>query len=292
MTADPDPDPGVFDPDAPSAARMWDAASGGWNCNPADTDVVEKILRVCPQAPAMMAVMRRFSARAITTCGLPQVLELGCGLAPGHVLDAAREAGVPVALADSDPAVIAELPVVLGPERAAGLAAARADLRDPDAVLGSAPVRAVIDPSRPVLLLAVGVLHLMPEADAGRAVARWAGVLAPGSRIAVAVPAIPSPEVRRQFAAVWSGASYAATTATLEGWLAGLDLDGAAGPVSRFGLPEDRQMTGPCVLGAIGRLACGCPCRGRCAACGLCRLTGCAPVPQPRRLRVTAALRP
>jgi hypothetical protein len=60
------------------------------------------------------------------------------------------------------------------------------DLRDPEGMLADPDLRAVLDFSRPVVVLMVAVLHFIPDAhDPAGIVARFRDAMAPGSHLVV-----------------------------------------------------------------------------------------------------------
>jgi hypothetical protein len=177
-------------------ARVYDALLGGNHNGEPDQARAAAL-------PAVVADVIRENRRAVTAmvqrgCGprgdggeeMAQVIDLGCGLpvSPAGFLpvhEAAREVNpaATVAYVDNDPLVTAFARGLDMP----GVAAVRADLRDPGAVLGDPGLLSVTDLSRPVLLLAAAVFHFMSPGGARSVIAGYRQRLAPGSLIAVSV---------------------------------------------------------------------------------------------------------
>ncbi|WP_203732287.1 SAM-dependent methyltransferase [Paractinoplanes durhamensis] len=174
------------DPQRPSGARIYDYYLGGTHHFAADRQAAEVALAAMPDLPAVLRIGRAFLGRAVTaaaTGGLDQFLDLGAGIpAPGDVPSTARAVrpGARIVSVDTDPvAVVHTRRAAAGDPDAAVLLA---DLTDPDAVLGSAPVRELLDLGRPVGLLAVAVAHFIPDTERlGRALERYREAVAPGS---------------------------------------------------------------------------------------------------------------
>ncbi|WP_176611841.1 SAM-dependent methyltransferase [Actinomadura sp. WMMB 499] len=174
----------------PGLARVQDCLLGGKDNYAADRDLAGRLLEVLPGAAAAAREGRAFTARAVRALagrGVRQFLDLGCGLpADGashenlHELAARYVHGARVVYVDADPLVIAHARARLAAD---GVAALRADLRDPAAILASPEVRRLIDPTEPVALVFSSVLHFLP--DPHRPVAALAAAAAPGSALVV-----------------------------------------------------------------------------------------------------------
>ncbi|WP_127506922.1 SAM-dependent methyltransferase [Actinoplanes solisilvae] len=178
------------DPQRPSVARIYNFLLGGRHNFAADRQAAAAARSAMPELPAILRLNGQFMAEAVrlaVEAGIDQFLDLGCGI-PGtgtgydvarRTLPAGRIVGV-----DLDPVA-----VVHGRLRTADDPAADvlfADLLNAGAVLGSPPVRGLLDLDRPVGLLLVSVAHFITDTD--RLVAALAGyraALAPGSLLAL-----------------------------------------------------------------------------------------------------------
>lgn len=259
-----------FDPGVPSDARMWNLWLGGTDYGSSEARKAAEVEETCPQMRQMVVNARLFSARTVAWAaseGTAQFLDLGCGLPPGPAIhDVARSVrpGSRVAYVDRDYGVTDELPALLGfPDQAVthdGLAVVNADVRHPGRLLARRDVRAVIDPGRPACALLGGVLYALPPGQAARVIAGYAGRLAPGSVIAVTVPAIPDGPMRDGLArAHLPAARYDTTPARFAAWFAGLELVPPGIAPAKFLRPGWRDVP-PCpggepyVLAGIGRV--------------------------------------
>ena len=183
----------------PTSARMTNYWLGGTNYTAADQVLAEEIGRICPAVPQMALDSRLFTARAVTwaaTEGIRQFLDLGCGLAPPgplpsvHATARAVRPDARVGYVDSDAEVIDHLGDVTlaGPHE--GIAVVRADLSDPAAVLAELEREKIIDPSAPACVIATLVLHFRAPEEARELIAAYAGLLAPGSCLAISTPRV------------------------------------------------------------------------------------------------------
>jgi S-adenosyl methyltransferase len=179
--------PGV-DRDRPNPARIYDWFLGGSYNFAADRAAAAQATALLPELPQMLRANRAFLRRAVryaAQAGVTQFVDLGSGLPTvGNVHTVAREV-VPaprVVYVDHDEVVAHTCRAILGDDPAVGVV--HADLLDPDAVLASEAVRTLIDPSRPVCVLAVAVAHFIPDTAAlRRALARYCAAVPSGSHL-------------------------------------------------------------------------------------------------------------
>ena len=182
--------PGV-NPRVPSPARLYDYYLGGKINFPADRDAAEKIRADLPEISDMAWANRGFHQRAAKwlaeTCRIRQFIDIGSGLpTQGNTHEVVRKVApdARVVYVDNDPMVRSYASELLADTRITAFV--EADLRDPDSVLNSHPVRALIDFSIPVGLLMTAVLHFVAdESDPWGLVARYVGALPPGSYLAL-----------------------------------------------------------------------------------------------------------
>jgi hypothetical protein len=174
----------------PSAARVYDYLLGGSHNYGVDREMARQLLEFYPDLRRIARSNRSFLRRAVQyllAAGIDQFLDIGSGIPTvGNVHEIAQRANpaARVAYVDLDPISVSHSRAILaGNDRAV---AVRADLRDPDSVLGHPEVSGLFDRTRPVAILMVAVLHFVPDADdpAG-AVARFAGAVAEGSYLAI-----------------------------------------------------------------------------------------------------------
>ncbi len=271
--------PAGFDPDQPSTARMYDYWLGGHDNYQADRKLADAIEELCPQARVMARANREFLARAVTWAawqGISQFADLGSGFpvaaehrqaegygitrtdADTHVTAREVNPAARVAYVDCDPEVTRHAGALLPHSGVRGVAAVRADLRDPEAVLAGPGLREVIDPAEPVCVLLGLVLHYMDAAAAREVVAGYAQRLAPGGCIVITVPRFDDPQLFDQVRSAYTPAVlHNHTREDVASFLAGLDLvrpgvKPAAG--LRPGWGDALEVPGAAyVLGGIGR---------------------------------------
>lgn len=171
----------------PGPARVQDYLLGGKDNYSCDRRLAHRILDVLPQAAEAAHAARAFlagSVRLLAERGVRQFLDLGCGLPRAdnlHQIAARHAGGTRVVYVDRDPLVIAHARALL--VDGGNIAALRADVRDPAAVLGSPEVRRLIDPAEPVALVLSSVPHFLPGAR--DLVAELTAAAAPGSALVV-----------------------------------------------------------------------------------------------------------
>jgi SAM-dependent methyltransferase len=178
------------DIERPSAARLYDYALGRSHNFAVDRELFRQVVATVPDLVAQAYASRAFLRRAVRFCvaaGISQFLDIGSGIPTrGNVHQIAQEARV--MYVDVDPVAVAvavahSLAILAGNGKTGIL---RGDLRRPDQILGHPEVRRVLDLSRPVAVLLLAMLHLVPDEDdpAGQ-IARLRDALVPGSYLVI-----------------------------------------------------------------------------------------------------------
>ena len=184
--------PDGVDVTRPSVARIYDYLLYGKDNFAVDRAAAEKLMesRLDPRRVAL--ANRAFLVRAVgflARQGVAQYLDLGSGLPTSpSVHEVARDTipGARVVYVDHDPIVVAHNDALLATRD--GVITIRADVRDPDAVLGHEALADCIDFGQPVAVLMLAVLHFIShEEDAPAIVARFRERMAPGSYLVVSV---------------------------------------------------------------------------------------------------------
>ena len=159
----------------PNPARIYDYLLDGKDNFPADRDVVED--------------NREFLRRAVEVladAGIRQFIDLGSGLpTQGNVHEIAQAVApdARVVYVDNDPMVVTHSRALLAGDNTAAI---RADLRDPDVLLGHAELRELIDFDQPIALLLMAILHFFgDDEDPYGIVARFRDTLPAGSYLAI-----------------------------------------------------------------------------------------------------------
>ncbi|HEX5495251.1 MAG TPA: SAM-dependent methyltransferase [Mycobacteriales bacterium] len=186
----------------PNVARMYDYFLGGSHNFAVDRAAADEAIRSFPSAAAGARTNRSFLRRAVRTlaeAGVDQFLDLGSGIPTvGNVHEIARTVNpaARVVYVDIEPVAVAQSRAILLDIPHTAVVAA--DLRRPDQVLGHPDLRALLDPSRPVAVLMVAVLHFVPDSQNPAAVvAGYRDAVAPGSYLVVShgsLEGLPEPE--------------------------------------------------------------------------------------------------
>jgi len=188
---EPDWVPEGIDADRPTAARIYDYLLGGFHNFAVDREVARAAMAAMPDVATQAKANRAFVHRAVRYLvgqGVTQFLDLGSGIPTlGNVHEIARQASpeARVLYVDIDPIAVAHGRHILA--GTPGVAVVQADLRAPETVLAAPETRETLRLDRPVAVLAVAVLHAVPDADAPAAVlARLRDALRGGSWLTIA----------------------------------------------------------------------------------------------------------
>lgn len=191
----------VLRADVPLPARVYDYLLGGKDNYTADRTAGKLLCDLVPHAAELAWANRRFMHRVVAfmaKAGITQFLDIGPGFPTAPATDEIAQRvnpGTRVLYADNDPVVVSHLRAL---RRYKHVMAIHADVRHPEAILGSLQARELFDFTRPIGLLLTGVLHFLPEdCDLGEIVAAFRQRLAPGSYLAVSHVSIgtaPPPE--------------------------------------------------------------------------------------------------
>ncbi|GAB3543329.1 hypothetical protein J2S53_000463 [Actinopolyspora lacussalsi] len=190
MTEQTDWLPRDVDEEVPSAARIYDYLLGGAHNFAADRRLGEKFLAALPSARHVARLNRAFLRRAVLTledAGIRQFIDIGSGIPTvGNVHEIARDVdeNSRVVYADNEPVAVAHSELLLRDDPNATML--QADLLDPEGIFGHPRTTNLLDLSRPIGLLMVGVLHFAaPENDPVDVMRRYREALPPGSYLAL-----------------------------------------------------------------------------------------------------------
>ena len=182
--------PPDMDRDRPTPARIYDYLLGGENNFPADRQASEQILSVVPEVKDAAWSNRGFHQRAavwIASHGVRQFIDIGSGLPTvGNTHEVVRRVSpdTRVVYVDNDPMVRLHSEALLAGHT--GICVIRADLRDPDTLLGNDDLRTLIDFGEPTGLLMTGVMMFVADgSNPWSLVARYLAGLAPGSYLSL-----------------------------------------------------------------------------------------------------------
>ncbi len=191
---DATPLPRDIDVSVAHPARVYDYWLGGKDNFAADRVAAEQVLEAKPGIRDNVRANRRFLARAVqfltAEAGLTQFLDIGTGIPAANNTHEVAQAVRPearVVYVDNDPIVLAHaralLTSVAGPTMYID-----ADLRDVGTILSRAAQ--TLDFSRPVAVMLIAVLHLIPdEDDPWGIVASFMDAVPSGSYLVVSHPA-------------------------------------------------------------------------------------------------------
>src|SRR5262249_58714447 len=151
--------------------------------------------------------------------------EVGSGLptSPNTHEIARRELpGARVAYVDNDPMVISHIRALLASDD--GIAAVEGDLRDPEAILATPELAAVIDMRQPVCVLLVSVLHFVDEQTARKVAAGFMRPVPAGSYLVLSA-GTGGPEFEEELGPLYTAAdAYNHTPEQVRGFFGALDL--------------------------------------------------------------------
>jgi O-methyltransferase involved in polyketide biosynthesis len=222
------PPVGGIDVTRPSVARVYDFWLGGKDNFAADRDMGSRMAELNPALPQLVRQNRQFvcaAAARAAAAGISQFLDLGSGL-PTHpaMHEAVREVNpdTRVCYVDIDPVAVRHAEALL--TGGDGLAAARADLTEPETVLADPTVRSVIDMTQPTAIILAAVLHFLPARSAGAVCAGYMSRAARGSWLIVSCGHYPDEELAARLQQTATHARFwNHDAADLASFLAGLE---------------------------------------------------------------------
>jgi hypothetical protein len=203
--------PGPLETNGPAAsldttvahiARVYDYWLGGKDNFAVDREAAEQVIAAYPGILRDVRAQRAFLANAVRylaeTAGIRQFLDIGTGIPTAnntHEVAQEAEPTCRVVYVDNDPMVLTHARALLV-GTTAPTAYVDADLRDTGAVLTEAAE--LLDFSKPVAVMLISVLHLIPDEDDPHAiVARLMDAVLSGSWLALSHPArdVHAPQV-------------------------------------------------------------------------------------------------
>jgi SAM-dependent methyltransferase len=199
---------------------MYDYYLGGSHNFAVDRELAEKLLAVLPEGVHIARANRAFLRRAVRYCvgaGIRQLIDIGSGIPTvGNVHEVAQQLAPDsrVVYVDIDPVAVEHSRHLLaGNERATAVSG---DLRDPAAVFADPEVRRLIDPSQPVAVLLLAVLHFVnDDAEVARIVDTVRDTVAPGSYLVISHASHEGwPEETEQITQIYRNVSSQLTTRT------------------------------------------------------------------------------
>lgn len=173
--------------DQPNIARMYDYWLGGSTNFAVDRAVVEQARKDGTHEQEYCWANRGFLGRAVRVLtreyGLDQFLDLGSGIPTvGNVHEIAHQENpaARVAYVEWESIAVHHARRLLGDDEHR-VTVTRADVADAESVLSAPGVAGLIDFTRPVVVLACGIVELMPQPDPTPLVQRYQQTCVPGS---------------------------------------------------------------------------------------------------------------
>jgi S-adenosyl methyltransferase len=187
--------PSGLDTSVPHIARVYDYWLGGKDNFAVDREAAEQVVAAYPGILRDVRAQRAFLANAVSylagVVGIRQFLDIGTGIPTAnntHEVAQDVEPGCRVVYVDNDPMVLAHARALLDSEPEGATDYVDADLRDTAKVLAEAA--RLLDFSKPVAVMLISVLHLIPDEDDPHAiVTRLMEAVPSGSWLALSHPA-------------------------------------------------------------------------------------------------------
>jgi len=188
------PAPIDLDTSVPHIARVYDYWLGGKDNFAVDREAAEQVIAAYPGILRDVRAQRAFLSNAVSylagVAGIRQFLDIGTGIPTAnntHEVAQDVEPGCRVVYVDNDPMVLTHARALLVGVTAP-TAYVDADLRDTGKVLAEAAQ--LLDFSKPVAVMLISVLHLIPDEDDPHAiVTRLLEAVPSGSWLALSHPA-------------------------------------------------------------------------------------------------------
>jgi hypothetical protein len=171
----------------PSIARTYDYMLGGKDHLPVDRETGETFLKRFPGVADIALDNRACLERAVrhiaSELGVAQFLDLGCGMPAEHNVHEVAQRVNPAArvgYVDFDPMALVHGRALLQEDDQTVVV--DADITDPQSVLGNPELRALLDFSHPVAVIASAVLHhLTDDEQPLETISAFTGAIAEGS---------------------------------------------------------------------------------------------------------------
>lgn len=245
-------------------ARVWNYWLGGKDNYPVDRAVGDQVTSFHPSIGEVARADRAFLGRAVTRLaageGVRQFLDIGTGLPTADNTHEVAQRIVPdarIVYVDNDPIVLTHARALLTSSPEGVTEYVDADAHDPEKILAGAAE--VLDLSRPVAVLMLGLLNFVMDTDEARSIVRTLMAAVPsGSHLVLTHPTL-DPELGGEgnvaAMAFWNeNATPPITARTREEFASFFDglelLDPGVVSCSRWGAPEAAAVA---QFGAVAR---------------------------------------
>lgn len=183
------------DPRTPNPARVYDALLGGKDNFAVDREVADRLAAAKPALLSNVRANRQYLGRVTkylaTEAGIRQFLDLGTGLPNQDATHEVAQRAAPdarVVYVDNDPVVLSHARALLVGSPDGATDYLDEDIRDPDIILARAA--RTLDFTKPVAIMLLGVLYMIPDADRPYdIVATLMNAVPSGSYLAISHPA-------------------------------------------------------------------------------------------------------
>jgi hypothetical protein len=169
--------PPTLDVTTPHSARVWNYWLGGKDYFEADREFGDRTIEVYPEIVDIARAVRAFLGRAvrylIVEAGIRQFLDLGTGLPTADNTHEVAQRLAPesrIAYVDNDPLVLAHARALLVGTSEGATAYIDADVREPQKILAAA--KGILDFSRPVALMLLGIMGNVADTDEAYTIVR------------------------------------------------------------------------------------------------------------------------
>lgn len=175
--------------DQPNIARIYDYLLGGSTHFAVDREVGGELVRLFPEQSEYATFARAFLGRAVRTLvteyGIDQFLDLGSGIPTvGNVHEIAHQANphARVAYVDWETIAVSHSRRLLGDDEHR-VTVTQADVAAPESVLAAPGVAGLLDFSRPIAVIAVGILDIIHTPHTQGLLNRYRAACAAGSAL-------------------------------------------------------------------------------------------------------------
>jgi S-adenosyl methyltransferase len=261
-----DPAGAAIDTTRPHSARIWNHWLGGTDNYPADRAAGDAVAAADPQIRIVARASRAFLGRTVRflagEAGVRQFLDVGSGLpTAGNTHQVAQEVAADsrVVYVDHDPLVQTQAKFLLAGTEQGVTRFIDADMYDPSGIVRGAAE--VLDLRRPVAVLFVGSLGLLPDLDEARDIVKYLMArTCPGSYLVVndgarLVLVDVVDQARREHADAGARPYTTRTPEEIESFFEGLEfVEPGFVPITRW-RPDDggEGALGIAAFGGVGR---------------------------------------
>jgi O-methyltransferase involved in polyketide biosynthesis len=219
----------------PHPARIYDFWLGGKDNFAVDREAGQQVIDVFPGIVDGVRAQRAFLGRAVrylvNEVGIRQFLDIGTGLPAADNTHEVAQRAAPesrIVYVDNDPMVLAHARALLVSTRQGATSYIDADLRDVSTIRYEAG--AILDFSKPIAVVLLGVMQYLDERDAPHnVISNLMSPLVPGSYLVLGQPAVDiypeqMVEVQARYSRQTGGTNVLRTHAQVQSFFDGLEM--------------------------------------------------------------------